>query len=57
MKGFGILMRVDGLNHKVIKRKPPFTSIKENVKGRRMYTQKVLAEEIIKTDEHDTFTL
>ena len=60
MKGFGILMRVDGPNQKVIKIKPPFRSIKENVKRRRrrrIYIQKILAEEVMKTDEHHTFTL
>jgi hypothetical protein len=46
MKGFGILMHVDGPNHKVIKIRPPFRSIKE--KGKRTYIQKVLAKDFMK---------
>jgi hypothetical protein len=44
MKGFGILMRVNGPNNKVIKIRPPFKSIKENVKGKRIYIQKSIGK-------------
>jgi 4-aminobutyrate aminotransferase-like enzyme len=48
MKEFGILMSSDGLNHTIIKIKPPLTFTIENAREVLFYLQKVLAEDFMK---------
>jgi 4-aminobutyrate aminotransferase-like enzyme len=48
MKEFGILMSSDGLNHTIIKIKPPLTFTKENAKEVLFYLQKIFGENVMK---------
>jgi 4-aminobutyrate aminotransferase-like enzyme len=49
MKAHGILMSSDGLDHNVIKIKPPLVFSKENAQQLLWYLIKILAEDVMKT--------
>ena len=49
MKDFGILMSTDGLDHNVLKIKPPIIFSKENAAELIFYLKKILAEDFMKT--------
>jgi 4-aminobutyrate aminotransferase-like enzyme len=47
MKDHGILMSSDGLDHNVLKIKPPLVFSKENAQQLLWYLRKILAEDVM----------
>ena len=47
MKAHGILMSSDGLDHNVLKIKPPLVFSKENAQQLLWYLRKILAEDVM----------
>jgi 4-aminobutyrate aminotransferase-like enzyme len=48
MKAHGILMSSDGLDHNVLKIKPPLVFSKENTQQLLWYLRKILAEDVMR---------
>jgi 4-aminobutyrate aminotransferase-like enzyme len=48
MKDNGILMSSDGLDHNVLKIKPPLVFSKENAQQLLWYLRKILAEDVMR---------